>query len=345
MPYTLTWLTSQLAVGSAPMSYEDLDAITAQGVDAIVNLCAEFCDLHQIEEQSGFEVYYLPVPDECAPDMELLEEALNWLDEALYLKKKVLIHCRHGLGRTGTFVSAYLLRRGLGLKLTEKRLKSDRVSPGSYSQWQLLRKYGKKQGELSARPPSIEDKETIDLLPFLREYGMLIEEAKALAIVSGIDPLTVDTKSCCHQLFEMELIEAVHISHTMNKQLSREQRLAAMERASLASCLLKKAQDNKGDDPREAANHSGATQSLACPLLVDCACILNAKRPLRCRQGIDLTARDRLNEEIRKSSRTLFLALTGTFPPTTNLRFSNFDTVSGRFVQQYFQAMINNSQG
>ncbi|MDP3695971.1 MAG: hypothetical protein Q8R42_07655 [Desulfocapsaceae bacterium] len=28
MAYTLTWITSQLAVGSAPMSYEDLDAIT-----------------------------------------------------------------------------------------------------------------------------------------------------------------------------------------------------------------------------------------------------------------------------------------------------------------------------
>jgi len=80
-----------------------------------------------------------------------MEEALQWLDEALYLKKKVLVHYRHGLGRTGTFVSAYLLRRGL--KLTEKRLKPARVTPGNYSQWQLLRKYGKKQGQLSARPP------------------------------------------------------------------------------------------------------------------------------------------------------------------------------------------------
>jgi protein-tyrosine phosphatase len=344
MPYTLTWLTSQLAVGSAPMSYEDLDVITAQGVNAIVNLCAEFCDLHQIEEQSGFEVYYLPVPDECAPDMELLEEALNWLDEALYLKKKVLIHCRHGLGRTGTFVSAYLLRRGLGLKLTEKRLKSDRVSPGSYSQWQLLRKYGKQQGELSARPPSIEDKETIDLLPFLREYGTFIEEADALALAAGINPLTLDSEICCHQYFEMELIEAVHISHTMNKQLSREQRLAAMERASLASCLLKKTQAIEGDAPREVASRHDTSQPLACPLLVENTCILHAKRPLRCRLGLDLAARNRLNEAIGKSSRTLFLALTGAFPPTTNLRFSNFDTVSGRFVQQYFQAMINNSQ-
>ena len=41
MAYTLTWITSQLAVGSAPMSYEDLEAITEQGINAIVNLCGE----------------------------------------------------------------------------------------------------------------------------------------------------------------------------------------------------------------------------------------------------------------------------------------------------------------
>ena len=343
MPYTLTWITSQLAVGSAPMSYEDLDTITRQGINAIVNLCGEFCDLHQIEEQSGFEVYYLPIPDECAPDMEAMEEALQWLDEALYLKKKVLIHCRHGLGRTGTFVSAYLLRRGLGLKLTEKRLKVARVTPGSYSQWQLLRKYGKQQGQLGAREPTIEDKETVSLLPFLREYAAVLQEAEALA--AAISPTELDTERYCHAWFEMELIEAVYISHTLNRQLNREQRIAAMERASATSCLIRKEQQAEGGTQVEAARRLGARQELSCPLLVDRACILHANRPLRCRSGLDTKAEARLQEAIVQSSRTLFLALTGEFPPAATLRFSNFDTVSGRFVQQYFQAMIKDSQG
>ena len=174
MTYSVTWLTGQLACGSAPMSYDDLDIIRGQGIDAIVNLCGEFCDLHQIEKDSGFEVYYLPIPDECAPDMQLMEAALDWLDEALYLKKKILIHCRHGLGRTGTFVSAYLLRRGFGLKLTEKRLKSARMSPGSFSQWRLLRRYGKQKGQLRAIEPSLENRVTVDLQPFLHEFSALL---------------------------------------------------------------------------------------------------------------------------------------------------------------------------
>jgi hypothetical protein len=343
MSYTLNWITTQLAVGSAPMSYEDLDAIKKQGINAIVNLCGEFCDLHQIEEQSGFEVYYLPIPDECAPDMELMEQALQWLDEALYLKKKVLIHCRHGLGRTGTFVSAYLLRRGLGLKLTEKKLKPARVNPGNYTQWQLLRKYGKRQGQLNARPASIEDRETVNLLPFLQEYAVILQEAETLAMAAGIGPSELDTDSCCHSYFEIELIEAVNISHTLNRHLNREQRLAAMERAGKTSCQLSKIQQTEGGNMEEAAKRISSTQPFSCPLLVDRACILHANRPLRCRSGLDITEQNRLNGTIQTSSRDVFLALTGGFPPTAGLRFSNFDTVSGRFVQQYFQAMIKDS--
>jgi protein-tyrosine phosphatase len=112
--YSATWVTDQLAVGAAPMSYEQLDCLRAEGIGAILNLCGEFCDLHDIECAAGFEVYHMPLADEEAPELAELEKALAWLDEAIYLGKKVLIHCRHGIGRTGTVLNAYLLRRGLG---------------------------------------------------------------------------------------------------------------------------------------------------------------------------------------------------------------------------------------
>ena len=86
--YPITWITNSIAVGRAPMSYAEFDSIKAEGVDAIVNLCAEFSDLHELEESSGFEVYYLPIWDEDVPKMVDMEDALGWLDEAIYLGKK-----------------------------------------------------------------------------------------------------------------------------------------------------------------------------------------------------------------------------------------------------------------
>jgi hypothetical protein len=193
-------------------------------------------------------------------------------------------------------------------------------------------------------PPSIEDKETVDLRPFLREYAAILQEAEPLALAAGIEPSELDTDTCCHAYFEIELIEAVSLSHTLNRQLNREQRLAAMGRAGGTSCLIKKVQQTEGGSPEKAASRIAATQILSCPLLVNRACLLHTNRPLRCRSGLDLPAQNRLQEAIQSSSRNVFLTLTGEFSPATGLRFSNFDTVSGRFVQQYFQAMIKDTQ-
>jgi len=141
--YEVTWITEQLAAGHAPLSYDDLETIKARGIDAIVNLCGEFCDLHEIQEDSGFEVYYLPIADECAPDMGEMEKALAWLEQKLAQGHKALVHCRFGVGRTGTFVSAFLMRTGIDLKAAGKILKKTRANPSNYCQWKLLRQYGK----------------------------------------------------------------------------------------------------------------------------------------------------------------------------------------------------------
>lgn len=122
----------------------DLDAVKAAGIDAIVNLCGEFCDLHDIQTEAGFDVYYLPIPDECAPDMAAMEAAFAWLDDTIAEGRKALVHCRFGVGRTGTFVTAYLMKKGLDMKAAGKALKSTRANPTQYCQWKMLRTYKKK---------------------------------------------------------------------------------------------------------------------------------------------------------------------------------------------------------
>ena len=307
MSYQLTWLTSQLAVGYAPMSYDELESIKDQGIGAIVNLCGEFTDLHEIERQSGFEVCFLPTPDECAPDMEKMKEALEWLDEALYLKKKVLVHCRHGHGRTGTFISAYFLRRGLALKYTEKTLKGTRANPTNYSQWKLLKKYSKQQGQLDAREASIENPSTIDLLPFFHDYEALLADAGTAELDTAV----------CTQPCELQLVEAAYVSHVINSKLSREKRQAVLERAL----------------------NSVAPEKYLCPLFEEGECLICKWGAVGCRNVNDGDQRSRRNVITTKISRDIFFALTDSFPSAASLLFSMVDTVSGRFVQQYFQAM------
>ena len=142
--YQLKWVTDHVAAGHAPMSYAQLETIEKEGVSAIVNLCAEYCDLHEIEEQKGFQVYYLPIPDECAPDVGEMEKALSWMDAVIGQNQKVLVHCRFGIGRTGTLLMAYLIRKGMAMKAAEKMLKKMGACPARYCQWKLLRNYKKK---------------------------------------------------------------------------------------------------------------------------------------------------------------------------------------------------------
>ena len=65
-------------------------------------------DLKQAYKEAGLEVHYLKIMDQSVPTTEKMDEALQWLDNLLSKKKKTLIHCVGGIGRTGTLVACYL---------------------------------------------------------------------------------------------------------------------------------------------------------------------------------------------------------------------------------------------
>jgi Fe-S-cluster containining protein len=348
-PYQLTWITANLAVGHAPMSYADLDHIRAQGIDAIVNLCGEFCDLHEIERESGFEVYFLPIADESAPDMAEMEKGLHWLDEAIYLGKKVLIHCRHGIGRTGTFVTAYLLRRGLGLKMADKVLQHTKAAPANYSQWRFLKKYGKTAGRLTIREPQLENRQIVDLGAFFSEYeGLVAAVEERIAVVSAgreVARCGIDQATGCRRYFELPLMEAIYLSNRMNKTLTSGQRQEIIDRA-VANCraIRRLAQAPQVTSAAELESAYGR-EDLPCPLLRHDACQLPQLRPLGCRlYGLSIANLPETAAALDSLSRAVFLALSGSLPGQSLFRVSFADAVSGRFIQTYFHYLSSLSR-
>ncbi len=348
--YRLEWVTDDLAVGYAPMSYVELDSIKEQGINAIVNLCAEFCDLHEIEEKTGFEVYYLPIPDENTPDMDDMEKALAWLDEAIYLGKKILVHCRHGIGRTGTFVTSYLLRRGLGLKVASRKMRNTRATPANYIQWKLLRKYGKKSGVLKVREPSLEAKNVVDLSVYFSDYEALIQKIdedikKASKTNSNIKICGLESSECCFQYFDLQLIEVVYLSNMMNRILTSDLRTEAIQKA-VAVCKktreIKARLVEKGyapDKDKKELIESYAKENILCPLNIEKKCSLYEHRPIRCRlytiarDAVDL---DLIDNTLFDISQNVSFAFSGSSLEKKIRSFSLADTVSGRFIQEYF---------
>lgn len=344
--YQVTWVTDQLGVGQAPMSYPQLEAIKEQGIDAILNLCGEFCDPHDIEADAGFEVHYLPLNDEEAPNLIELEKALGWLDEAIYLGKKVLIHCRHGIGRTGTVLNAYLLRRGLGHKLAGKALKKLKSKPANFVQWRTVRKYGKQSGRLTVREPSLEFKRLVDLSPFFNDYEELVERVNERAGDSLKGQVCgLDNTQCCTTPVRLTLVEAVHLTHSINRVLGSESRVALIERAvdvAMAERQVVKDLGRENESGDYCLSESGST----CPLLEGGTCLLLDYRPLQCRTfGLEEIGGGRLWSEmltpaLDKISAEIWFAYTGSMIKDGLPLFSLPDVVSGKFMETVFKIMM-----
>jgi hypothetical protein len=174
--YPLKWITSQLAVGPAPRSQAHIDEIKQKGIDGVLNLCAECYDLHEIEAAAGFFVHWLPIADEDAPEVDAATEALIWLDEMLAQEKKVLVHCRFGIGRTGTMLAAWLLKQGHALEDALKMLGHTPAEPKSERQWDFLSAFSRSLGLSPVTAPADPEKEPSRLGKFFRRISRILDQ-------------------------------------------------------------------------------------------------------------------------------------------------------------------------
>lgn len=126
MAYRFTWILPDLLAGMACPGYftaldADLDHLAEHGVRHIVTL-TEFP--LEMPADAAFTVHHLPVIDMGAPEHTQTLRFCELVDAAEQKGEAVMVHCLAGIGRTGTFLAAYLMwREGLTARQALSRVR------------------------------------------------------------------------------------------------------------------------------------------------------------------------------------------------------------------------------
>ena len=145
------WISErQVAAMSRPWP-EDVDELKRLGITSVLSLTGSVPDE---VVRSGLETLHLPVRDFHPPSEGQIEAAVEFIELTVSRGGACAVHCGAGLGRTGTIVAAWLVRRGR--TAPEAIVEVRRRRPGSVetrAQEQAVERYARRLSHGSGGEP------------------------------------------------------------------------------------------------------------------------------------------------------------------------------------------------
>jgi hypothetical protein len=139
VPFTCTWIeTGTILAGSIPQLPQHWQLLKDQGVNSILTLTRRnVCDYSGFMDwlnANNWYQRYEPIPDGGLADDLTMFSAVAWLASDRRIGLTSYVHCRGGIGRTGTILLAYyVLERGLTLSEAKEIVKVRRNYEGNAS--------------------------------------------------------------------------------------------------------------------------------------------------------------------------------------------------------------------
>lgn len=107
-----SWITQQIAVSGA-FTDDDIPHLNENKIDAVIDIRSEYYDNKNLLHNHGIDYLNIPVDDRYSPSITQLEQIFTFIEPLLNSRKKILVHCQNGCGRSTLTVAAILAKKGV----------------------------------------------------------------------------------------------------------------------------------------------------------------------------------------------------------------------------------------
>jgi HAD superfamily hydrolase (TIGR01509 family) len=142
-PLDVSWVRRDLAVGGQ-IHPANLPRLKRMGIDSVVDLRAEESDDPELLASHDLRFLHLPMTDTEPLTQKQLADGSRWVAAERAAGRRVLVHCRHGVGRSVMLVAATLIDEGMPVAEALDHIKRRRPRM-AFSDGQLgaIHKYGR----------------------------------------------------------------------------------------------------------------------------------------------------------------------------------------------------------